>query len=575
MKTKLLIIIFLLSLNSFSQVIYNEQFDQGINNFQSTTSLTTSLNNDNLTINGNGTSGAWDNIRYDFHNSGTNTTINASSSPKIYLKIKAENSPVIRVDFVDSNGYSTTQYGLTASPASEFQIYELNYTDRLIDGGYGGPCTSGPCNVDATQLVQLAFYINPGSGNYSGEIEIEWISIGESFEIEPPLQLDNAKVVGYLPDYRFGVSNQIEYDKVTHLMLCFANPDASGNLVMSDFTQVVQDATTLNPDIKIFISLAGALDHNSPTAGYWSDILITPSQRTNFITQVVNFVNTHNLDGVDVDLEFDLVTAGYSDFILELDAALDLHNKQISAAFPKVYYDNLTQTALEAFDFVNLMAYDASGFWDTNPGQHSSYNFAEENINFWKTTGNLDGEKLVLGVPFYGHNYNSGQYVTYGEMVGLNTNNADLDNIGNTYYNGRPTIEDKVELAFNTVGGIMIWELGQDSFTEYSLLNTIHEKYTDLDVTTTGLGSNAVTLSADDLTIRNNDIIIYPNPVNDILQLKTTKNIKSVNIYNSIGVLVYNNNSKILDLSNFNQGIYFLKIITFDNENYTSKILKK
>jgi len=180
-----------------------------------------------------------------------------------------------------------------------------------------------------------------------------------------------------------------------------------------------------------------------------------------------------------------------------------------------------------------------------------------------------------LGVPFYGHNYGSWQYVTYGEMVGLNTNNADLDNVGNTYYNGRPTIEDKVELAYNTVGGIMIWELGQDSFTEFSLLNTIHEKYTDLDVTTTGLGSNAVTLSTDDLTITNNDITIYPNPVKDLLQLKTTKNIKSVNIYNSIGILVYSNNSKILDLSHFNQGIYFLKIITLDNENYTSKILKK
>jgi|TARA_R110002012_G_scaffold56395_3_gene144521 chitinase len=575
MKTKLLIIIFLSSLNSFSQVIYSEQFDQGINNFQSTTSLTTSLNNDNLTINGNGTSGAWDNIRYDFHNSGTNTTINASSSPKIYLKIKAENSPVIRVDFVDSNGYSTTQYGLTASPTSEFQIYELNYTDKLIDGGYGGPCTSGPCNVDATQLVQLAFYINPGSGNYSGEIEIEWISIGESFEIEPPLQLDNAKVVGYLPDYRFGVSNQIEYDKVTHLMLCFANPDASGNLVMSDFTQVVQDATTLNPDIKIFISLAGALDHNSPTAGYWSDILITPSQRTNFITQVVNFVNTHNLDGVDVDLEFDLVTAGYSDFILELDAALDLHNKQISAAFPKVFYDNLTQTALEAFDFVNLMAYDASGFWDTNPGQHSSYNFAEENINFWKTTGNLDGEKLVLGVPFYGHNYDSEQYVTYGEMIGLNTNNADLDNVGNTYYNGRPTIEDKVELAYNTVGGIMIWELGQDSFTEYSLLNTIHEKYTDLGVTTTGLGSNASTLSINDFIELDNSLIVYPNPTSDYVNIKTNFNIESVMIYDNIGKLIYSGDSKILDISNFDNGLYFLKIKTIDNNASTKKILKK
>ena len=574
MRTTLLFIILLTSIHCFSQVIYNDEFNQGINSFQSTTSLTTSLNNNNLTINGNGTSGAWHNIIYDFHNSGTNTTINASSSPKIYLKIKAENSPVIRVDFVDSNGYSTTQFGLTAAPTSEFQIYELNYTDKLLDGGYGGPCTSGPCNVDASQLVQLAFYINPGSGSYFGTIEIEWISIGESLEVEPSLQLDNAKVVGYLPDYRFGVSSQIEYDKVTHLMLCFANPDASGKLIMTDFTQVVQDATTLNPNIKIFISLAGALNHNSPTASYWSNILSNPTQRTNFITQIVNFVNTHNLDGVDIDLEFDLVTVGYSDFVLELDTALDVFNKEISAAFPKVYYDNLTQTALETFDFVNLMAYDGSGFWDSNPRQHSSFAFADENVSFWKTTGNLNGEKLVLGVPFYGHNYNNNQYVTYGEMVAINPSYADSDNIGNTYYNGRPTIEDKVELAYDKVGGIMIWELGQDSFTEYSLLNTIHEKYTALNVTT-GLGSNAATLSSDELTIANNDIIVYPNPVSDIFEIKTTKNIKSVHIYNSIGKLVHSNNSKILDLSNFNQGIYFLRMITVDNENYNSKILKK
>ena len=43
------------------------------------------------------------------------------------------------------------------------------------------------------------------------------------------------------------------------------------------------------------------------------------------------------------------------------------------------------------------------------------------------------------------------------------------------YYNGRPTIANKVELAVQKLSGIMIWELGQDSFTEYSLLETIHK----------------------------------------------------------------------------------------------------
>ncbi|GIR10647.1 MAG: hypothetical protein CM15mP22_0670 [Gammaproteobacteria bacterium] len=48
----------------------------------------------------------------------------------------------------------------------------------------------------------------------------------------------------------------------------------------------------------------------------------------------------------------------------------------------------------------------------------------------------------------------------------------------------------KFELAAQKLSGIMIWELGQDSFTEYSLLETIHKTYTDLGVKTTELCGN-------------------------------------------------------------------------------------
>ncbi len=34
------------------------------------------------------------------------------------------------------------------------------------------------------------------------------------------------------------------------------------------------------------------------------------------------------------------------------------------------------------------------------------------------------------------------------------------------------------------VGGIMIWELGQDRFDDYSLLETIHKAYAEIEVTT-------------------------------------------------------------------------------------------
>ena len=65
--------------------------------------------------------------------------------------------------------------------------------------------------------------------------------------------------------------------------------------------------------------------------------------------------------------------------------------------------------------------------------------------------------------------------------------NADIDNVGTKFYNGRSTIRSKVQLASNEVNGIMIWELGQDSFSEYSLLKTIHKEYDKLEIKTTEL----------------------------------------------------------------------------------------
>ena len=44
-------------------------------------------------------------------------------------------------------------------------------------------------------------------------------------------------------------------------------------------------------------------------------------------------------------------------------------------------------------------------------------------------------------------------------MVASDILNADRDNVGNKYYNGRPTIRTKVRLAAESLSGVMIWEL--------------------------------------------------------------------------------------------------------------------
>ncbi len=310
---------------------------------------------------------------------------------------------------------------------------------------------------------------------------------------EPGLE-GTARVVGYLPTYRFHLSDKIAYCKLTHLNLAFANPDSDGNIIMPSVTEIVSQARGDNPDILICISLAGG-GLTTEASANWSNLIDVAANRPGFIENIVDYVLTNSLDGVDVDLEWDHVTSGYSDFVLELDTALSAHNKLLTVAFPQVRYGNVTDAALHAFDFINIMSYDATGPWAPSfPGQHSSFQFSQEGIRFWAEDVGISEEKLTLGVPFYGYDFVNSTTVnafTYNEMIRSNINHANLDQVGTSYYNGISTIASKVNLASNNgIGGIMIWELGQDSFDEYSLLKAIHDEYTRLRILTSGLCGN-------------------------------------------------------------------------------------
>ncbi|OIV39793.1 glycosyl hydrolase family 18 protein [Flavobacterium johnsoniae] len=306
-------------------------------------------------------------------------------------------------------------------------------------------------------------------------------------------KMKTARVVGYLSSDSFSKINSIQFCKLTHLNIAFANPDKNGNLVFNgDIDAVIKYAKSVNPKIIVSISLAGGVI-SEEQASNWSALIDKAENRPAFIQNILKFVTDHNLDGVDVDLEWDAVTTGYSGFVLELRKSLTDNKKLLTAALPNnTRFVNINEAALNAFDFINIMAYDSTGPWSPNKiEQHSSFEFAKDGIDFWHKQ-NVPSEKLTLGVPFYGYNFTYAAVTssTFGEIVQAGKQFADQDEIGKIYYNGRPTISKKVEFAAENTGGIMIWELSQDSFDEYSLLDVIHKKYTALKIKTTGLCSN-------------------------------------------------------------------------------------
>ena len=323
---------------------------------------------------------------------------------------------------------------------------------------------------------------------------VDYIDVIENGE----LFSNQARVVGYYTTGSFPLNDKIQYCKLTHLNIAFANPQTDGTIILpgnsGDLLKNVMDtARSQNSNIKIYISIGGGYITDEMWNTY-KNFLANPQDRPILIDKIVSYVIDNGFDGVDVDLEWKYVTTGYSDFVIELRDALKEQSKGISAAYPsETRYSLITEEALNALDFINLMVYDYTGPWNPSPGQHSSYNHAKRGIHFWKNKVGINPSKLTLGVPFYGYDFQNSTTVksfTYGSMIDSDVSNSEKDNVGNKYYNGRPTIANKVKLASQNLSGIMIWRLGADSFTEYSLLETIHKTYTDLGVKTSSLCRN-------------------------------------------------------------------------------------
>lgn len=318
------------------------------------------------------------------------------------------------------------------------------------------------------------------------------------------------KVVGYLPHYRFSWIDDIEFERLTHVNISFANPDAAGNLSCEGANIDPAVAKAHQAGCEVFISLAGG--YLTPQwETNWNNLTL-PANRPAFIQKIIQYVEDHDLDGVDVDLEWQYVESWYSPFVLDLKAALEPLGIPLTVALPGSYrYPQISDPALEAYDWVNMMIYDLTGPWDpSNPGQHSPYGWAQDCVEYWLNQG-VPAEKLTLGVPFYGYDFADSPVssFTYRGIVNENSANAYLDQSGLKFWNGIPTIKAKTQLALDEVAGIMIWEIGADAFganAQYSLLRAIDEVIAEASVGVAEAGAPSLR--------------IVPNPVRERLRIQ-------------------------------------------------------
>jgi GH18 family chitinase len=292
---------------------------------------------------------------------------------------------------------------------------------------------------------------------------------------------DDKKVVAYIPRARDfeTYAKTIDYEKLTHINIAFENPTSDqGELsYQTNNDALITRAHAHNVQVLVSIGGGGVADNARMKARYFE--LISERKRAGFVARVAAYLVDHHLDGLDVDIEGPSINNDYGALIHDLSLALKPKKLLLTAALSEGYGgDRVPASTFAEFDFVNLMAYDATGPWNPRePGQHSSREFAEKTVAYWLKRG-LPRSKMVLGVPFYGYGFgkafNRGGY-TYAEILAKYPGADRLDQVGDTiWYNGLPTIEAKTRFVIDQgLAGIMIWSLNQDAKGEQSLLGAI------------------------------------------------------------------------------------------------------
>ena len=272
-------------------------------------------------------------------------------------------------------------------------------------------------------------------------------------------------VIGYLPDYREVNPEWGKY--LTDIIYFSAEPRADGGLdtgrLDKTVLQKLREMQT-NYGARILISIGGW-----ERSDRFAAMAARARTRQRFVESLAEYIFTNKLNGADFDWEFPQNKTEFQNYILLLQ---EVHaNFQSKGLILSVALSPDSEFPLADFsvaDRIHIMSYDRGP-------QHSTYEQAIQDLQTFLDAG-LPREKLILGVPFYGRETTPPyRESTYADIMEQYRPSLALDEVDGIYFNGIATIQRKTCLALNeNIGGIMIWELGQDTTDNTSLLQAIH-----------------------------------------------------------------------------------------------------
>ncbi|KAB8208432.1 glycosyl hydrolases family 18-domain-containing protein [Aspergillus parasiticus] len=214
---------------------------------------------------------------------------------------------------------------------------------------------------------------------------------------------------------------EIPVESLTHLIFSFGfiAPNTYKVLPMPDteeglFKQVT-DVKEKNSNLKVLVALGG-WTHTDP--GPYREVFTTmvssPANRQMFITNLLSFLTQYGFDGVDIDWEYPGAEErggrptdkeNFTKLLQEIRQEFQTKYVLTFAAPLASYYlrNYDLKGASEIVDWINVMAYDIHGTWesDKKAAGHTNLTDVNKGVENYLQAG-VAPNKLVLGTAFYG-----------------------------------------------------------------------------------------------------------------------------------------------------------------------------